>query len=122
MQIFKANTIASLYRVSGYTAYGEAVFTPKVNVGVNVIDFKNIALATPNRTGASASRGTIEQDVAMVVIHFGPKTKLRVDDRVDVYGVALTITGFNVVPDLFGSIQHIRATLARVQAEGDTAI
>ena len=122
MSSFKPNAVAYHYHVTGFTVYGENTYSPKIAVGVSVIDFLDQGLISPIRSEASSTHGRVEQNIAVVRILFPPKTQLRKDDRVDVYGVSLQISGFWPTNDLFGKIQHQVALLKRYQIEDPVSL
>jgi hypothetical protein len=115
MAIFSPNVTVYYYAATGFTMYGESTFGARTPVRVNIIDFKDISTPTPVRSEASSTHARAEEQVAVAKLLFPAGHSVATDDRVDVNGTVLQVSGIRPRSDLFGRPQHIEVELKRLK-------
>lgn len=96
----------------GYDIHAKEQLGDSYRAKCAVVKLTSVSEATSVRTDSSASRGSAREIVADARLLFGPKTKINIDDKVDVMGFSLKVLSIFPRLTIGGRHDHNQIDLA----------
>jgi hypothetical protein len=109
--MFSPNTTGKLYTRGPTNIYDEATYSQPRMVACTIVSLQSVIKATAIRTDASASRSNAEETNELGTILFPLNAAIKVDDKFEISGLTLRITGIQPRYDIFGQPDHQEAKL-----------
>jgi hypothetical protein len=100
------NTFGMLSRRGAKNIYGEFAFQAPKRVPCAIVHSTSANLKTPVRADSSASRGAAEEKVAVTKILFPANVAIATNDKFEIDGKILRVTGIEDRKNVLGKLDH----------------